>query len=282
MRKFNYAKALKEANIAYLGGVKNSTKLVYSYNHGWLTYGIYLAPSTLARDEFHPHINMCPFSANCKDACLHGAGQNKMSTIKANHIGEKWSHITDSRIRKTHLYFDNRELFMDIMIHEIQKWKRYADKHNLHFAVRLNCTSDISLETLVKDGKNILEIFPHIQFYDYTKVPSHLALADKYPNYDLTFSFDGSNWDECKKYLDNGGKVAVVFDYYDDNNKQILPSYWKGYEVINANDYDMRFLDPKGTIMGLHYHRVANDYKNGKYVPNNSPFIVRPMWLGRN
>ena len=140
------------------------------------------------------------------------------------------------------------------------------------FSIRLNGTSDIS-PLAFKDkrsGKNILELFPNVQFYDYTKVFNRINLLEKYPNYDLTFSFDGYNWDECEKFLQGGGKVAVVF--YSDKNK--LPQYYKGYKVVDANENDMRYLDEKGTIMGLHYHKTANDYKSGHFVRPNTPFVI--------
>ena len=43
-------------------------------------------------------------------------------------------------------------------------------------------------------GMNILEIFPDVQFYDYTKVYSRIGLLKKYPNYDLTYSFRELGW----------------------------------------------------------------------------------------
>jgi hypothetical protein len=81
------------------------------------------------------------------------------------------------------------------------------------FSVRLNGTSDLSPELFVDPdtGLNVLQLFPNVQFYDYTKVYKRIALMEKYPNYDLTFSYDGYNDEECKKFLENGGKVAVVF-----------------------------------------------------------------------
>ena len=274
-KKFNYAEARRKAGISYLGATKQSTKLTYSYNNGWNTYGIYLAPSTLARDAKHPYINNCPFSQMCAESCLNGSGQNKIQTLK-NHFNEV-SFIDKARIRKTHLFYDNRELFMKLAIHEIRKAQRYAKKHEMGFAIRLNCTSDISPTRFIYKGQNILEIFSDVQFYDYTKVPSRLALAEEYANYDLVFSYDGTNWEVAEEYLKKGGKVAVVFDIYDEKGHQTLPSEWRGYSVIDANGSDTRFLDPKGTIMGLHYHRVANDYKNGKYEPADTPFVVREL-----
>ena len=40
-----------------------------------------------------------------------------------------------------------------------------------------------------------------------------------------------------------GGNVAVVF-------RNQLPKTWKGYEVVNGDSNDLRFLD-KGVVVGL-------------------------------
>lgn len=271
MEQFSYSKALKSANISYLGATTQSAKMQYSYNNGTETYCIYLAPATMARDKNHTYLNVCPRSKHCKDACLNGSGHNKIDIL---HNGVQGT-INSARIRKTHLFYDDRDTFMRILIHEIHKYQAHAKKNNMEFAIRLNGTSDLSPLLFKLNGVNILDMFPNIQFYDYTKCANRLKLRKQYPNYDLTFSFDGYNWDTCEKYLNEGGKVAVVFDMVDENGKQTLPTEYMGYKVIDANTTDTRFLDPKGCIMGLHYHRTANDYKSGKYVPPTTKFVVR-------
>lgn len=276
MEQFSYGKALRNAQISYLGDSRQSAKLTYSYENGVETYGVYLAPATLARDAKHPHINNCPNSKMCAHSCLNGAGRNKCAILAMKGL-EGLSRVDAARVRKTHLFYDDRETFMQILIHEIKKARKHAQDNGLGFAIRLNCTSDLNLEIFKYQGKNILEIFPDVQFYDYTKVPAHLALAKKYPNYDITFSYDGTNFETCEQWLKEGGKVAVVFDLCDENGKQTLPTEWKGWKVIDANGYDMRFLDPAQTIMGLHYHRVANDYANGTYQPEETPFVIRKL-----
>lgn len=138
----------------------------------------------------------------------------------------------------------------------------------MQFAIRLNCTSDINLESFELDGKNILQFFPDIQFYDYTKVFSRAELLDKYSNYDLTFSYDGENWDKCKELLEEGQRVAVVFE-------DTLPTEFRGYSVVDANGDDARFLDEGGVICGLTYKRVANDYASGKFQRSDTTFITR-------
>ena len=259
MEKFIYKNALKEIGVTYVGATKQSAKMNYSYNNGTETYCIYLAPSTMSGR------NVCPNSEHCKEFCLNGSGRNKSDILLR---GEKHSNINVSRIKKTDAFYKQRDLFMQTIIHEINTAMKRAEKNGMEFSVRLNGTSDLSPLVFKYQGKNILEWFPNVQFYDYTKVPSRYKLLSKYKNYDLTFSFDGHNWDKCEEILNQGGKVAVIFE----NEK--LPTAYKGYNVIDANGYDMRYLDPKGTIMGLHYHRTANDYKSGKYVKPVSKAII--------
>lgn len=255
-----YREILREIGVSYLAGTKMSAKMRYSYDAKVETYCLYLAPATMSGH------NVCPKSEHCKAFCLNGSGQNRPD-IQAH--GVEHSRINTSRIKKTRFFFSHREKFMKALVYEICKYRRHAEKNGYKFAVRLNGTSDLSPTMFHLAGKNILEMFPDVQFYDYTKVAGRIRLQDKYENYDVTFSYDGYNWDTCAAYLAIGGKVAVVFE-----NEKTLPVAYKGFAVHNASFNDARFLDPSG-IMGLHYHRTANDYKSGKYERPNTPFVVR-------
>jgi uncharacterized protein (DUF3820 family) len=101
---------------------------------------------------------------------------------------------------------------------------------------RLNGTSDLSVE---KWG--IIQKFPTVQFYDYTKILGR-KVADL-PNYHLTFSAADGNDADVAKAIAQGMNVAMVFDQ--------LPAEYMGKEVINADEHDLRFLDKKGVIAGL-------------------------------
>ena len=245
---------------SYLGATKQSAKMQYSYNNGTATYCVYLAPANMA----DKNRSVCPVSKHCKDFCLNGSGRNKGDILGR---GVEHSTINKSRIKKTLAYWDNHNAFMELLILEILHNKVIAESKGMAFSVRLNGTSDLNPEDFVYRGKNILQWFPNVQFYDYTKVPSRFYLIDKYPNYDLTFSFNGYNWKQCESFLHRGGKVAVVFDCD-------LPETYKGWKVTDANGYDMRYLDEPQTIMGLHYHRTANDYKSGRYNRAKTPFVI--------
>ena len=260
----SYKELLNDLCVSYVGKCLSNPKTIKSYNHGVLTYIIYLAPYNLSG------YNVCPNAEFCHELCLNGSGHNKADIMKR---GEKRSLINKARVAKTLGFFKNRESYLLAVIHEIKRYKKYADENGLRFAVRLNGTSDISplayRHDSVYDGKNILEIFPDIQFYDYTKVFNRVEVANKYSNYDITFSYDGHNWDKCEEYLNNDGRVAVVFE-------NDMPKKYRGYKVIDGNESDIRFDECGGVVCGLHYHRVAANYKNGKYIGlGNTDFVVK-------
>lgn len=251
------AQIKKTVGISYLGGC-NSPKLVKSLERNVMTYGVYLIPGNLSGYQ------VCPNSDNCCKYCLNGSGRNKIELLTYKDGGP----IQQSRIKKTKLFFENRPAFMRLLVHEINQARKKADAVGMTLAIRLNCTSDISPEEFILDGKNILQLYPDIQFYDYTKVFNRTELLSRYKNYDLTFSFSGENWTDCEKVLKIGHRVAVVFE-------DILPETFRNYPVIDANGYDARFLDIGGIICGLTYKRVANDYVNGKYKRPETTFVNR-------
>jgi hypothetical protein len=268
MENFVYGHELKNMGVSYLGSVAQSTKMRLSYENGTMTYCLYLAPADMSG------YNVCPNSEHCKQFCLNGSGQNKCDQLSR---GVEGSLINRSRIKKTRKFYEDRDTFMRMLIHELRRYQKAAKEKGMEFSVRLNGTSDLS-PVLFKDpdtGKNILELFSDVQFYDYTKVPSRIKLMQRYSNYDLTLSYNGYNWDDCEKFLNAGGKVAVVFF------SEKLPKSFHGYPITDGNGYDMRYLDPAKHIIGLHYHKTANDYyideKDGrrKFRVPETPFVVK-------
>ena len=252
-----YDKTIKEVGVSYLGAVAQSAKLRHSLYHKVSTYGIYLASADLSG------FNVCPNSEYCKDNCLNGSGHNMADRLS------KKDTIDRSRTIKTRLLFANKEVFMRIMIHEIEKERKKAENNGTFFSIRLNCTSDINPIAFTLNGKNILEIFPDIQFYDYTKVLNRIALAKKYSNYDITWSIDGSekNREIGLELLKNGGRVAVVYGEND------MPKTWYGYECCNGDETDYRPSDI-APVCALKFKKTANNYVNGKFTLPNIAFIL--------
>lgn len=251
------ANAYRDLKVSYLGSVAQSTKLLHSLQEKKIaTYGTYLAPADLSG------YNVCPNNTMCKEHCLFGSGHTKLDILSGT------NRNVNSRIRKTRLFFENREYYMQLLIAEIQMHKNAAAKKGLEFSVRLNCTSDINIALFNYKGQNITEIFPDVQFYDYTKVPAYIKNVKRFNNFDLTFSYNGANWDECQKALDNNVRVAVVFEGK-------LPQSYRGIPVIDGDKYDARYYDAKDVIVGLKFKVTASSIKNNKFVMPDTPFVVK-------
>ena len=207
--------------------IQKGTKL------GYLSFILHLAPATLSGKE------TCPKrTAGCTAACLNTAGRGGMFRK-----GENTNIIQQARIRKTQLFFSDRDTFMEQLEQDINLGIKQARRLGLTPVFRLNGTSDLSWEKYKLKGsnKNVFEMFDNIQFYDYTKV---LGRKVKHiPNYHLTFSAADGNERDVAGAIEQGMNIAMVFDK--------LPAEYMGLPVINADDTDLRFLDPKGCIAGL-------------------------------
>lgn len=193
---------------------------------GYLSFILHLAPADLSGKE------TCPKrTSGCTAACLNTAGRGGMFKR-----GETTNMIQQARIRKTKWFFEDRVSFMLQLERDIRQGIKQATRLGLTPVFRLNGTSDLSWE---KYG--IIEKFPQVQFYDYTKVlgrkVSHL------PNYHLTFSAADGNEADVARAVREGMNVAVVFDR--------VPEQYMGRPVVGADEHDLRFLDPKNTIAGL-------------------------------
>ena len=234
MKFTSKAAAVRTTGVNYLASLSKTVKHLKSLKYEELTLSLYLAPAKMSGYE------VCPGrTAECTRLCLNQSGKN---------IGpqkERGDFINQSRITKTRLFFEERDFFMDWLITEIEAAKRKAVRMTHKLSIRLNNTSDISPEDFTRNGKNILEMYPDIQFYEYTKVPSRVRLMERYSNYDVTFSYTGYNLETCKQMLENDTRVAVVF--------KKLPEVWEGYKVIDGDAYDMRYKDDKKVIVGLKY-----------------------------
>jgi hypothetical protein len=233
----NRAQAKRMTGLSYLGGIATSSKIAKGLKYDEMTYILYLAPADRSGYE------VCPMrSAECTAACNNESGHNRID-IHDNTINK-------ARITKTKLFFEQRRFFMQWLQDEISAASKKAQAAGNKFSVRLNGTSDLSPEQFQLDGKNILELFPEIQFYDYTKVPKRIQLTKKYSNYDITFSYSGANAVQCQDALLQGTRVAVVFE-------EVPDTFW-GRPVIDGDQYDMRYIDPSPVIIGLKYKQVRN------------------------
>jgi len=249
----------KELGFSYLGSVNSSSKIQKTNKVLEIdTYVMYLAPSTLSGK------NVCAMATKeCIAGCLNTSGRAKMH--------KSYEMMTKARINKTKYFYENRTMFNLLLFHEVAMYANRTRNKGKEFAARLNGTSDLSPVLFTKDGRNILETFPDVQFYDYTKILNRIELANKYKNYDLTFSFTGYNWNDCLTALKNNVRVAVIFNV--ERNKP-LPKTFNGFKVIDGDKYDYRPKDKKNVIVGLRWKSIRDREVNDQI--KNSPFVVQP------
>ena len=234
-------------NFKLLSSLNSNSKLEKSnkVQDKYLNVNMYMHPSST---------KICPYQdiAKCKEPCLNTAG-----------LGGVYKSIQDARKRKTDLFLNDRDTFMEYIIEDITKFVNYCDKKGKLPAVRLNGTSDIQWETIKVNGKTIFEIFPTVQFYDYTKIPTRKI--KHIPNYHLTWSYSEANQKYADRFSDVEHNKAVVF------NTKTLPSFFKGLKVIDGDTHDMRFLDEDNVVVGLR--------AKGKAKTDTSGFVIQAVQI---
>ena len=212
-----------------------NAKTIKGQSLGWLTAILYLSPA----DLLSLRLNICPSAklAGCIDGCLNTAGRGAFNSVQR------------ARIRKTLYWWQHHNKFMALLVRDIERVQRMADRQGLKLAVRLNGTSDIRWEKQYMDTapfnvnstyhRTIFDMFPTTQFYDYTKIPCRVVPS----NYDLTFS--GSARVEFQPILakqlkhNPSSRLAIVT-----KNQFVLAVAEAAGRSGDA--HDLRFLDPQG------------------------------------
>jgi len=232
-----------------LSNPTSNPKVAKNSKLGVLTAPLHLAPYDLSGYQ------VCPMaSAGCAAACLNTAGRGGMFKK-----GENTNMIQEARKRKTLMYFEERDKFLELLYKDIEFMVRKAKRENLECGIRLNATSDIPWERVLYKGKNMMEHFPDVQFYDYTKRHNRKDLPD---NYHLTYSLAEDNDDRAEEAFNNGMNIAAVF-------RKDLPDEFKlgkhCVPVIDGDEHDYRPIDPQGVIVGLK--------AKGKAKTDNTGFV---------
>jgi hypothetical protein len=232
-------------------------KMLKGLSQGYNTYILHLAPADLSG------FNTCPnATAGCKAACLNTAGRGGMFKK-----GETTNAIQKARIRKTKMFYEQRQDFMLTLKKDIELAIKQSKKLGLIPVIRLNGTSDLSWEKYdMIPGQNVFECFPDIQFYDYTKVLGRKVKG--IANYNLTFSAADGNDADVYSAIAQGYNVATVFGI---KKTDPMPESYNGLPVSNGEESDLRFLDPKGVVVGL--------YAKGKAKKDTSGFVKYPTFM---
>ncbi|MCA9140602.1 MAG: hypothetical protein KDB00_27710 [Planctomycetales bacterium] len=207
----------------------------------YLSAGVTLAPHNLSG------FNVCDgASTGCAASCvLWFAGLRATSTSR------------NSAIRDTQWLFGHRRSFIDQLNRDIANHVQRAERDQFVPVVRLNVASDL-------DWRDVIEQWPTVQFYDYTKIRSRFSayLAGELPqNYALTFSrHEKHHTATIASYLRRGGNIAQVFDVeYNPQHGKIGPLpeavriHGDEWSVIDGDKHDIRLpsIDGRGVVVGL-------------------------------
>jgi len=253
----------KDYGIGYLLG--SSTKIDASNDagEGYLSYIQYLSPANGyndATDSRYP--SLCPYATKgCTAACL-GISAGRM----------RFTSVQLAQINRTRLFHQSRKAYFIVLVDEILRAKRRAEREGLKLSIRLNGTSDILWEYMGFEIQgvafyDIFQAFPDVMFYDYTKVPFRYRKdAVALPNYSLTYSYTGEpvSIERANEYISAGCSVSVV--YTGDPSPKLKKLFPKCWYYVNGDVHDMRFFDPAGSIVLLK--------AKGDAVRDRSGFVV--------
>lgn len=222
-------------NIEYLNKpmkLFGSSQKVEKGSDKFNTYILYLQPADKVATQ-----SLCVFadSAGCKKPCLISSGQLGMS------VGQ------NAATKRTILMLLRPEWFNNQLLLEIDKAESKALRDNIPALFRLNGTSDIDFDSIIKQR-------PASMFYDYTKVLGRVR-KNKLNNYDLTFS--GSMYSDqsraaLKKAVKRDYRIAIAV-----NTKGIkrdplqVPTSFMSFDKT-----DLRHLDKAG--IGLLKRKGSN------------------------
>jgi hypothetical protein len=165
---------------------------------GYAVAVLHLAPSTLSGH------NVCPMASDgCIAACLNTAGRGGIFRA-----GETTNTIQQARIRRTQLLYSDRGKFLDMLERDVIKFVAWCEREGYKPALRLNGTSDLDWNGMAPNLMARIVCMGVVR-YDYTKVPNRAQRVSN--DYHVTFSLSETNEPAARKWLANGGRVAVVF-----------------------------------------------------------------------
>lgn len=248
-----------------------NAKTVKGQKIGFMTAVLYLAPFKMSG------FNVCPMAevAGCWKGCLNTAGRggiSKGSKRFRTPVGLVPDNtIQRCRIKRTKMWAEDRDTFWIQLRKEITAFIKRAERKGLTPVVRLNGTSDIQWERFSPYypggiAHTIFEMFPDVQFYDYTKIYKRCT-SELPDNYHLSLSYSEAN----EKY------AAICRDMHRDHGVNLIKVYRDKLAVQNARTFyeearanvidgdanDLRFLDKPNSIVILKAKGSARKDQSG-------------------
>jgi len=269
--------------------INNNVKTNPDLLKGYLQGTLYLAPQKNIINAPHygidydtkainlSKVNLCKHATTgCSISCIYHQGIFKHALFQKNKVKQ-------ARLKRTLKFLTQRETFFAQIIKEIKALQRKSKRKNLIPIISLNGTSDILWEKegfiyQEKEYKHLMELFPEVQFFDYTKYNIPKSRKKLPLNYHLTYSRAGTHrgkiiddWETITSYLDKNINVAIVCTYAI-KTKLLDNSHYQDYGLIDGDLQNNRALDQnskgeKGNIILLE--------ANKKTDINSSGFILQ-------
>lgn len=235
-----------------------NSKLKKSLGLGYWPVGLSLAPYNVSGH------NVCTWAVGCTDPCVGG---------EKSGLAQAYDSIMEARIKKTKWFFSHRSEFMETLATEIFGQWRTARRRGLTLALRLNVFSDLEWRTIRhRDGWTIFDVLddcPGVKCYDYTKSIRRAwreHTTEYRTRWTTVFSMSPANHEDCQEFLREGGSVAIPFTA----RMHELPKWHSGYRVVDGDQHDLLFLQPKNRIIGL-------SAKGALRTDNSEGFAIQPQ-----
>ncbi|NQY24724.1 MAG: hypothetical protein COA66_04670 [Arcobacter sp.] len=225
-------------------------------------------------------VNLCKKATNgCATSCIYHQGIFKTSDFEKNKIKQ-------ARFKRTFKFLLQREAFFAQLCKEIAAMIRRAKRKGLHPSIQLNGTSDILWEKEAfsykeEEYKNMMELFPEVTFFDYTKYDIKKSRKKLPSNYHLTYSRAGKqkgilvdNWEYLNGLLKDNIDVAIIFSKKM-KSKILEESFHNGIKVIDGDIYNYRAYDlyqreNTGLIVAIEAARKTELTRSGFIIQEES------------
>lgn len=186
------------------------------------------------------------YTTQCRALCLKGTGR------------QAFDYSALARVARTHFLVSNPEAFATLLVHELA----LAAKKFGPVDFRPDILSDLSWDRIMPWLADLDSV--HV-VYGYTK---NIRKARRWQNLDgwhITFSAsERTNAARIQEIVGEGLNVAIPVDL---TKKDALPNLWAGIPVVDGDENDRRYKDPKGSAVLL---RVKVGMGNRKAV-NSTP-----------
>jgi hypothetical protein len=192
-----------------------------------------------------PDFKLCPASkaAGCFEGCLKSAGRGR------------FANVAKARADKAEFWRNDQPGFLDQLRRELAAFVRSCERAGVKPAARLNVLSDIAWERT-----GIIDEFPGVFFYDYTKRAERLGKTPG--NYSLMFSYSGRAQfaGNVAKALETDAPLAVVF------RSPEFPRHYLGRPVIDGDISDLDNVKAGRVVIALKAKGPARRDRSGFVV----------------